>query len=226
MVTVAIAGGTGDRSSSLGKAPASQEDIALAPTFQVDYSDVDALKAFLEQKGVHTVISALGITATSLATSQLNLVRAAEQSSVTRRFIPSSFAIRYPEGGAKVLPPLEHYLASLALLSTTTLEWAVVPNGTFLEYFAPTIALDIAHSAAAIPGDGDAPVSFTYTFDVARYVVAALDLASWPASNELRVVGDELTFNEFVKLAEEVRGVEFDVVYDDVEKLQRFGISE
>ncbi|GJC82993.1 oxidoreductase swnN [Colletotrichum liriopes] len=141
-----------------------------------------------------------------------------------------------PLSGVKILPPLEHYFTSLALLSTTTLEWAVVLNGTFLDYFAPptlrshhphgTIALDIAHCAAAIPGDGDAPISFTYTFDVARFVVAALDLASWPASHELRVVGDELTFNEFVKLAEEARGVEFDVVYDDIETLKSSKVSE
>ncbi|GJC82992.1 oxidoreductase swnN [Colletotrichum liriopes] len=113
MVTVAVAGGTGAVGRTLvevlsqqtkhraivlsRKAPASEEGAALAPTFQVDYSDVDALQAFLEEMDVHTVISAFGITATSLATSQLNLVRAAEQSSATRRFIPSSFAIRYPD---------------------------------------------------------------------------------------------------------------------------------
>ncbi|GKT62235.1 thiF family protein [Colletotrichum tofieldiae] len=92
MVTVAVAGGTG----AVGRSRP-EEGTALVPTFQVDYSDVDALQAFLEEMDVHTVISAFGITTTSLGTSQLNLVRAAEQSSATRRFIPSSSAIRYPE---------------------------------------------------------------------------------------------------------------------------------
>lgn len=75
----------------------SKEENALAPVFNVDYSDIDALKSFLEEHNIHTVISAFGITATSLATSQLNLIKAADRSSATKRFIPSSFAIPYPE---------------------------------------------------------------------------------------------------------------------------------
>lgn len=112
MVNVAIAGGTGAIGRTLievlstqtkhqafilsRKAP-SPEETPLAPTFEVDYSDVDALKTFLEEHDIHTVISAFGITATSLATSQLNLIKAADLSSATKRFIPSSFAMRYPE---------------------------------------------------------------------------------------------------------------------------------
>ncbi|EXF76782.1 hypothetical protein CFIO01_05076 [Colletotrichum fioriniae PJ7] len=251
MVNVAIAGGTGAVGRTLIEVLATQtkhqafvlsrkapgpEEIPLAPTFEVDYSNIDALKTFLEEHDIHTVISAFGITATSLATSQLNLIKAADLSSATKRFIPSSFAMRYPEDGVALLPPLEHYFTSLQTLSQTNLEYAAVYNGTFLEYFAPptlkshhphsTIVLDIAHAAAAIPGDGNTPVTFTYTFDVARYVVAALDLPSWPADHELRIVGDELTFNDFVKLAEEVKGEKFNVVYDDVEKLKRSEISE
>ncbi|KAK1655842.1 hypothetical protein BDP81DRAFT_305723 [Colletotrichum phormii] len=243
MVNVAIAGGTGAVGRTLievlstqtkhqafilsRKAP-NPEETPLAPTFEVDYANVDALKTFLEENDIHTVISAFGITATSLATSQLNLIKAADLSSATKRFIPSSFAMRYPEDGVALLPPLEHYF--------TSLEYAAVHNGTFLEYFAPatlqshhphsTLVLDIAHAAAAIPGDGNTPVTFTYTFDVARYVVAALDLPTWPADHELRIVGDELTFNEFVTLAEETKGAKFDVVYDDVEKLKRSEVSE
>lgn len=110
----------------------------------------------------------------------------------------------------------------------------MVHNGTFLEYFAPpalktyhpasVLVLDMEHNAAAIPGDGNAPVTFTYTLDVARFVVAALDLKKWP--RELRVVGDEITFNEFVAMAEEIKGVRFTVTYDDVEKLLTSKVSE
>lgn len=69
----------------------------MAPTFTVDYNDIDALTSFLEEHDIHTVICAFGITATSLATSQLNLIKAADASKATKRFIPSSFAIPYPE---------------------------------------------------------------------------------------------------------------------------------
>ncbi|KAL0937796.1 NmrA-like family protein [Colletotrichum truncatum] len=253
MVNVAIAGGTGAVGRTLIEVLASQtkhqaiiltrkapdtDEKPLAPTYQVDYTDVDALTSFLEEQNIHTVISAFGIDGTSLATSQLNLIKAADRSPATKRFIPSSFAMRYPEDGVKILPPLEHYFTSLAALSSTTsLEWAVVLNGTFLEYFAPpalkshhpphsVIVLDMEHNAAAIPGDGNTPVTFTYTFDVARFVVAALDLDRWPETHELRIVGDELTFNEFVRLAEEIKGVKFDVAFDDVEKLKASQITE
>ncbi|KAH7141047.1 hypothetical protein EDB81DRAFT_900666 [Dactylonectria macrodidyma] len=230
MVNVAIAGGTGVMGKTLADVLARQtahQGLILTrkepgttklplPQFVVDYNDVASLTSFLEQHEVHAVISAFGINGTSLAVSQMNLIKASEASSVTKRFIPSSFAIDYPRD------------------EKTNLEWAVVNNGTFLDYYAPptleshyqhgTVVLDIPNAAAGIPGTGDEPQTFTYTFDVARFTIAALDLPSWP--RELRIVGDTLTYNEFVKLAEAARGVKFDVKYDDLQKLRRFEITE
>ncbi|RGP63747.1 hypothetical protein FSPOR_8353 [Fusarium sporotrichioides] len=204
------------------------------PHFAVDYSDVASLTTFLEEHNVHTVISAFGINAKSLATSQMNLIKAADASKTTKRFIPSSFAMTYPRDGLKILPPLQSYFDSLDSLSKTRLEWAVVHNGTFLDYYFPstlksyynhgTVVVDIPNTAAGIPGTGDELITFTYTFDVARFVVAALDRPAWP--RELRIVGDTLTYNELIKLAENARGVKFDVKYDDLEKLRSFQITE
>ncbi|KAM5348281.1 hypothetical protein ACJ41O_008105 [Fusarium nematophilum] len=248
MVKVAIAGGTGVVGKTLADVLAGQtkheaiiltrkeigDDSLALPHFMVDYSDVASLTSFLEEQNVHTVISAFGINATSLATSQMNLVKAADASSATKRFIPSSFAMPYPEDGPKILPPLQSYFDSLEALSKTGLEWAVVHNGTFMDYYFPptvksyydhgTVVVDIPNAAAGIPGTGNEPMTFTYTFDVARFVVAALDLPSWP--RELRVVGDTLTYNELVKLAEDARRVKFDVKYDDLEKLRRSEVTE
>lgn len=86
------------------------------------------------------------------------------------------------------------------------------------------LVLDVENNMAAIPGDGNMPVTFTYTFDIARFIVAALDLEEWP--REFRIAGDEMTFNELLKLAEEVKGVEFDVVHDDIDKLKTSQITE
>ncbi|KAK7729424.1 hypothetical protein SLS57_001909 [Botryosphaeria dothidea] len=132
------------------------------------------------------------------------------------------------------LETLHDYFHAIDVLRASGLQWTVFLNGIFLDYFAwphlrshlkPNVfAIDVAHRAAAIPGAGDVPVTFTYTFDVARYVVAALDLAAWP--EESCVAGDTLTWNEFLALAEEARGGKFDVVYDDVEKLRRSEITE
>ncbi|PYH37835.1 NmrA-like family protein [Aspergillus neoniger CBS 115656] len=221
MVNVAIAGATGAVGRTLLEVMASQtrhRPFALTRSV-INYEDINSLKLFLEEHNIHTVISAFGINATSLAESQLNLIKAAEASSVTKRFIPSSFAIPYPEDDVSVLPPLEHYFASFKALENSNLEWAPVYNGTFLEYIAPptlksyhphsVLVLDVENNKAAIPGDGNMLVTFTYTFDIVRFVVAALDLEEWP--RELRIVGDEMTFNELLKLAEEVKGVKFDV---------------
>lgn len=64
--------------------------------------------------------------------------------------------------------------------------------------------LDIAHNAAAIPGSGNVEGVFPHTTDVAKFVALLLDLEKWdPVSY---VDGDRLTWNEFLQLAEEVKG--------------------
>ena len=67
-----------------------------------------------------------------------------------------------------------------------------------------TINIDMANKAAAIPGTGNDLVSFTYSFDVARFVEAALDLPHW--EQELFCYGDKRTLNEVVRIAEEETG--------------------
>lgn len=66
--------------------------------------------------------------------------------------------------------------------------------------------VDLSNNVAGIPWDGNTPVTFTYIFDLANYVLAILSLDEWP--EESRVIGDELTWNEFVTLAEEVKGLQ------------------
>jgi nucleoside-diphosphate-sugar epimerase len=101
------------------------------------------------------------------------------------------------------------------MLKKSGLQWTVFLNGCFLDYWAqPHIesylrpspfALDIEHKEAAIPGDGNSRITFTYSFDVARFVVASLDLEEWPEQS--RIAGDVLTWNEFVLCAEETLGL-------------------
>lgn len=97
---------------------------------------------------------------------------------------------------------------------TKDLEYAVVHNGFFLDYWAPqaeksnmtpfTLFIDIPNDSAAIPGSGNVPSAFTHTRDVAKFVAAALDLKKW--DNDLFIVGDKVTWNEFLKLAEDAKG--------------------
>ena len=68
--------------------------------------------------------------------------------------------------------------------------------------------MDIAACKAAIPGSGDDKVTFTSTKDVAKFVRKMVESdAEW--STRTRIVGDYVTFNEIVKVAEDVRGQSF-----------------
>lgn len=101
------------------------------------------------------------------------------------------------------------------LKRTKNLEYTIFHTGYFSDYWgmpvvksnmAPmTAVIDIAHNAAAIPGSGNVPVIFTHTTDVAKYVAASLDLDTWDP--EFFIIGDRLTWNEFLQLAEDAKGI-------------------
>jgi hypothetical protein len=104
--------------------------------------------------------------------------------------------------------------ASTDELRKTKLEWTRFANGFFLDYYGapcvkthlPTItfAVDIASRKAAIPGTGDESVALTYSFDVAKFVSAFLNLPKW--EEVTYCYGEKTTWNEFIKVAEEVTG--------------------
>ncbi|KAH7268884.1 hypothetical protein B0J15DRAFT_579344 [Fusarium solani] len=136
----------------------------------------------------------------------------------------------------KELPVLKHYFQAIETLRQSPLEWTIFQNGCFLDYWGhPHIksylrpspfGIDIAGKVAAIPGDGDTRFTVTYSFDVAKYVVAALDLDEWPETT--RIAGDIITWKEFVNLAESTTGVgsKFEVFYDPIDKLERGELTE
>jgi hypothetical protein len=87
-------------------------------------------------------------------------------------------------------------------------------NGFFLDYYGIpsvntylppfTMVVDVVNNVAAIPGFGNTPMVFTHTFDIASFVAASLDLEKW--ERESYVVGDRVTWNGFVELAEAATG--------------------
>ncbi|CAG7950479.1 unnamed protein product [Penicillium olsonii] len=243
MINVAIAGGTGGVGRTIvevmQKSPhhpfvLTRSESNQKDTIQVDYNDIDSLVSILERHKIHTVISAFAVEGDSLASSQMNLIKAATKSRETRRFIPSGYAIPYPQSALGSLPQLKDYFAAMDALRESGLEWTVFHNGIFLDYFGTSamksylkpnvFVIDIENKAAAIPGDGNVLVSFIYTFDLARYIVAALDLEKW--DEETRVAGDEMTWNKFLALAEKYRGSQFVCHYDDAAKLEKSQITE
>ncbi|KAI8278159.1 hypothetical protein K4K60_006490 [Colletotrichum sp. SAR11_57] len=228
MAVIAVAGGTGNVGRTIVEAivAAGKHEVKIlarkmltkakanpdlekevgASIIVVDYANVEATTKALEDNNVHTVISAINMMPPpGQVPQEIELIRAADASKTTKR-IARAF--------------LEN--------ETKDLEYAVVHNGFFLDYWAPqaeksnmtpfTLFIDIPNDSAAIPGSGNVPSAFTHTRDVAKFVAAALDLKKW--DNDLYIVGDKVTWNEFLKLAEDAKGTKFNVAYDSAEKLK------
>ena len=114
----------------------------------------------------------------------------------------------------ELLPHGFQHISSYKALESSNLEWTAFNVGWFLEYYGmphvqtyipqTSFVVDMAHRHASIPGDGKQMMTFTYTKDVAKFVVEALGLDAW--DRDTYVIGDKMTWEEFIKVAEEARG--------------------
>ncbi|KAJ0413066.1 NAD(P)-binding protein [Aspergillus carlsbadensis] len=252
MAIIAVAGGTGKLGRAIVEALRDTTSHSVyiltrkvdddqakelgIPLLLADYSNVESLTNVLESNKINTIISAVSVTDDATSTAQLNLIEAAERSASTKRFIPSEYGMRYTEAHAGLFPTIKGKLAAAARLrSTTSLEYTFVSNGFFLDYFGmPKVktylshqlvfAVDVANNVAAIPGTGDVPIVFTHTFDVAKFVAAVVGVPDWPERST--VIGDKKSWNEFVAIAEEVKGIKFNITHDSEEILKSSKITE
>ncbi|KAL7762551.1 hypothetical protein ACKLNR_009086 [Fusarium oxysporum f. sp. zingiberi] len=238
MGKVAVAGG----SSGLGRTMVDALEAAKTHNYIIlsrkatgpetraaDYSDVNSLTWLLESEQVDTVISMLPIDNDESGQAQLNLIAAAERSTCTKRFLPSEFGMVYTKDNIAHVPSYQWKLKAVDALEKTNLEFSLVSIGLFLDYWAapriPThiraanIIIDPENNAAVIPGDGNTPVVFTHSTDAAKFAVALLDLPDW--KRRYAIITNRMTLNEAVRLAEEVKGVKFDVRYFSVEQMKR-----
>jgi hypothetical protein len=86
------------------------------------------------------------------------------------------------------------------------------------------ICVDVAQNFAGLPASGNASVTFTYSYDIGKYVTALLGLDKW--EQDYRISGEVKTWNEVIEIAEKAKGVKFDVAYDPIEKLEQGQITE
>ncbi|RSL84649.1 hypothetical protein BHE90_006527 [Fusarium euwallaceae] len=248
-MTVAIAGGTGGLGRALVEAiqargkhqvlvltrkdtPGLAERLG-APIATVDYSNVDSIASILEESNIEIVISAVN-NISGDNSSEINLIHAAEKSKPTKRFIPSYFGTPYTPEQYESFPPALAKKAAIKALEASSLEWTRVYNGYFLDYYGTpkcksylddiSFFIDVRNNFAALPGSGETPVVFTHSFDVAKFVAAALDLPKWEQTSW--IIGDRITWNELAKQAQEVKGVPFYVTHDSIETLQTGVVTE
>ena len=202
------------------------------PIIQTDYSSEEALVKQLEEKNVNVVICTFIMDNDAVSDAQLRLIRAADQCSCVRRFIPSEWNVEYDVGN-NVLPYPEkrfHMIARQELERTSTLEYAYVYPGMFMDYFGmprvPTslrplcFFVDPAKGLAVLPDDGEAKMSMTVTTDAARYVALALELDEWPRI--LSTVVSTTSLNELVGLIEKSLGRKLEVRYQPVDQLLKY----
>ncbi|KAB8234146.1 NAD(P)-binding protein [Aspergillus alliaceus] len=254
MVKVAVAGGTGGLGRTIIEAilstkkhevyilsrrsnPAIAAELGVT-VVSVDYFDTGAFVKALEDHQIHTIIStlsALSMTTTDGPSPELELIKAADISKTTKRIISNSWGIPYTEEHMKDHPLAVPKLQAIqALKDAKDLEGCAISNGYFLDYYGmpkvkshmlpATNVVDIANDAAGIPGTGNDPVVFTHTLDVAKYVAAALELDKWDL--QMFIIGDKVTFNEMVDIAQNAKGTKFNVSYDSIEKLRSGKVTE
>ncbi|KAL0937528.1 nmra-like family protein [Colletotrichum truncatum] len=240
MVKVAVAGGSG----GIGRAIFdSIEESRLHDAFilsrtpsddpkviEVDYSDIKKLRETLEAHQIHTVISTLSIKDDESGQAQMNLIEASVQCQHTKRFMPSEFGAKYDEEAIRIFPSYIWKFKAVDRLKETDLEYTQFSNSMFMDlWFAPRIKsaftynmpcwVDLENDVAAIPGDGNTPMVATHSRDIAPFVAATLGLDVW--EKRYYLTGDRFTINEFVAIAEEVKGVEFEKHYESMEVLDR-----
>jgi NmrA-like family len=199
------------------------------PIIQTDYSSKDSLVEQLTENHVNVVICAFIMDCDYASDAQLRLIRAANQCPCVQRFIPSEFNVEYNVGD-NVLPYPEkrfHLAARRELEKTSTLEYAYIYPGMFMDYFGlprvisnlrpPCFFIDPANGQAVLPGDGEAKMSMSFTTDAARYIALALELDQWPRI--LTTAASTVSLNELVRLVEKNLGRKLEVRYQPVEKL-------
>ncbi|KAJ5747947.1 uncharacterized protein N7511_009643 [Penicillium nucicola] len=204
------------------------QDLQKVQAVQLDYNDVHSMTQALEQHNIHTIISAIGLVSDETSQSQLNLIEAADKSKTTKRFVPSEYSFIQTANLLDIDPSIQWWLDAATSLKTSSLEYTRVIPGFFMDYWGMphvqthlhpfSFGIDISTATAAIPGDGNNVICMTYTYDMAAYLVKALDLKEWPEFSI--IVGDKITYNQVLSMAEEFTGKKFSVTYDNVDKIK------
>ncbi|KAJ3538027.1 hypothetical protein NM208_g6085 [Fusarium decemcellulare] len=250
MAVIAIAGGTGGVGKTIveqlqRQAPNHKafilsrkipvEKKAAPPAFlKVDYEDVDALTAILENHKIDVVVSTINLETEAGSKSQLNLIAAADKSQTTRRFIPSEFVWFIDENDPSSGPGIRGFIDNARALKKTSLEYIRISIGFFSDYWGmPHIKsnlnkfqwlLNMERGIAVVPGSGDEKFTVTYSEDLARVIVRLLDTdEKWPRLGFLS--GSDISVNELIASAERIRGSKLNVVHDSVEKLEKGDVT-
>ncbi|KAK2839265.1 hypothetical protein FQN49_006314 [Arthroderma sp. PD_2] len=253
MVVVAVAGGTGgvgrtvlDAIAKSGehKAIVLSRMAANATTaneprrFAIDYTNVEQMKLVFQENNVEAVVSALLLVDEGVAQSQINLIRAAAQSGIVSKFIPSEYYIDFhaPIPGAGLFTNFQ-LEAEAELSRHPQLTWTLIRVGIFLDHLAmphnPKTTyispfwtfVDIDNEQCVFPGDGSQPLILTHSTDLAAYIerLVGLPAKDWP--RESLIASNKLQVKDLESLIKKITGKDFKVIYDSVEEIRNGHIT-
>ncbi|KAH9226556.1 hypothetical protein K456DRAFT_1754692 [Colletotrichum gloeosporioides 23] len=242
MVRVAIAGGSGGLGRVITKAVArsGKHDVFVLSRrtigvgcLTVDYSNVSQITGLLKSNNIEVIISAIGIVFEDSYRAQMNLIEGASRSTTVRRFAPSE-GYPLPVPGSQMYKAAEYKVETLEKLKSTQMEYTRFISGFLMDYYGYpavpcpvlplAVVLDVENCQAAIPTDGNSPVTLTHSETIGRFVAASLDLPCWP--KKALIIGDTLTWNQALEIAEEARGKTFDVKIESLYDLKKGVITE
>ncbi|KAI3579664.1 NmrA-like family protein [Fusarium oxysporum f. sp. albedinis] len=198
------------------------------PIIQTNYGSESEMARLLEKHNIHTVICTLAIGFQAACDSQIALVRASEQASTVKRFIPSEFNLDY-DLGDDVLPFPDKWFHNVARreLEKSSLEFTYIYPGMFMDYFGMPhvsthlrelyIVIDPTNGVAYVPGDGEAKLAMSYAMDVVKYTALALDLEKWP--RVMTTASCAMTLNQIVALTEKNLGRKLKLTYQQIPAL-------
>ncbi|KAH6615379.1 hypothetical protein C7974DRAFT_443656 [Boeremia exigua] len=229
MVVIAIAGGAGGLGRTIAEVVIRQRKHQVkilsrssnpklaaeigCEIIPVDYDNIESMTKILEDNKIDTVISTIFLTTS--ATPQNNLALAADASKVTRRFVPSIWGVPITPEQATGFVIGQVKLEGLEVLKKTSLEHTRFYMGFFLDYWGyprvPTyqtpmiMAIDIENEGSSSSRLGEHP-------------------GLW--DEQSYILGEKVTWSEFVKIAEEVKGKKFKVTHDSLEFLSTGKVTE
>ncbi|KAF7558186.1 hypothetical protein G7Z17_g127 [Cylindrodendrum hubeiense] len=198
------------------------------PLIQTDYSSEPEVAELLAKHNIHTVICTFALDFQAASDSQITLIRAADQASSVKRFIPSEFNVDYDLGDDVLpYPDKKFHAVGRRELEKTSLEFSYIYPGMFMDYFGmPNITthlrelfvvIDPTNGVAYVPGDGNTKLAMSFTKDVAKYTALALELDKWP--RVMTTVSSSMTLNEIIALTEKNLGRKLKVTYQSVPAL-------
>ncbi|PHH67409.1 hypothetical protein CDD81_18 [Ophiocordyceps australis] len=197
------------------------------PSIQADYASQEQMTQLLQGYKIDTVICTFGLDFPEQCEAAKVLVRGADQAGCVKRFMPSEFNVDYDLGDDVLVYPEKRLHAAVRReLEQSSLEFTYIYTGMFMDYFGmPHVASPLApmcvlvdgtHGIASIPGSGKTPMAASYTHDVAKYIVLALDLDAWP--QQMTTATSSITPNDLVKLYEQALSHELQVTHSSVQE--------